>query len=210
MSAWATRAPNTRRTRHNAGFWWLDAAASKLGATLQPQRSYFGAGRARRPAARHRLAAAADDLHEPVGQVGGGAGALLQDRAGARSSSRTTNSTCCPARSKLKLGGSPAGHNGLKDIHAQLGTPDYWRLRLGIGHPGVKAEVVDYVLRKPPPEQREAIDRRSSAPSTALDLLLAGEHGARDDEDARQTAAAQAAAPRAAERRGGDMNGRRP
>ena len=43
-------------------------------------------------------------------------------------------------------------HNGVKDIHAQLGSADFWRLRLGIGHPGVKAEVVDYVLRKPSPE----------------------------------------------------------
>ena len=54
-----------------------------------------------------------------------------------------------PGQVKLKLGGSHAGHNGLKDIHAQLGSADFWRLRLGIGHPGVKAEVVDYVLRKP-------------------------------------------------------------
>ena len=54
-----------------------------------------------------------------------------------------------PGQAKLKLGGSHAGHNGLKDIHAQLGSADYWRLRLGIGHPGVKAEVVNYVLRKP-------------------------------------------------------------
>ena len=80
-----------------------------------------------------------------------------------------------PGQVKLKLGGSPAGHNGLKDIHAQLGTPDYWRLRLGIGHPGVKAEVVDYVLRKPAPEQREAIEKSIASSLLALDLLLAGE-----------------------------------
>ena len=46
-----------------------------------------------------------------------------------------------PGQVKLKLGGSHAGHNGLKDIQAQLGSADFWRLRLGIGHPGVKAEV---------------------------------------------------------------------
>jgi PTH1 family peptidyl-tRNA hydrolase len=44
-----------------------------------------------------------------------------------------------PGQAKLKFGGSHAGHNGLRDIHAQLGTGDYWRLRLGIGHPGIKA-----------------------------------------------------------------------
>ena len=76
---------------------------------------------------------------------------------------------------QLKFSGGPAGHNGLKDIHAQLGTADYWRLRLGIGHPGVKAEVVDYVLRKPAPEQREAIEKSIELTLTALDLLLAGE-----------------------------------
>ena len=42
-----------------------------------------------------------------------------------------------PGQMKLKLGGGHAGHNGLKDLHAQLGSGDYWRLRLGIGHPGV-------------------------------------------------------------------------
>ena len=65
-----------------------------------------------------------------------------------------------PGQVKLKLGGSHAGHNGLKDIHAQLGSADYWRLRIGIGHPGVKAQVIDYVLKKPigRPARR---DRRS-------------------------------------------------
>ncbi len=80
-----------------------------------------------------------------------------------------------PGQVKLKLGGSHAGHNGLKDIHAQLGSADYWRLRLGIGHPGVKAEVVNYVLKKPSAEHREAIDKSIELSLSALDLLLAGE-----------------------------------
>ena len=80
-----------------------------------------------------------------------------------------------PGQVKLKFGGGHAGHNGLKDIHAQLGSPDYWRLRLGIGHPGVKAEVVDYVLRKPAPEQREQIELSIARSVDALGLLLDGE-----------------------------------
>ena len=80
-----------------------------------------------------------------------------------------------PGQMKIKLGGSHAGHNGLKDIHAQLGSADYWRLRLGIGHPGVKAEVINYVLRKPAPEEREAIAKSIELSLTALKLLLAGE-----------------------------------
>jgi PTH1 family peptidyl-tRNA hydrolase len=63
-----------------------------------------------------------------------------------------------PGEAKLKLGGSHAGHNGLRDIHAQLGTDQYWRLRIGIGHPGVKSEVANWVLKKPAPDQRTAIE----------------------------------------------------
>ena len=63
----------------------------------------------------------------------------------------------------------------MKDIHAQLGSGDYWRLRLGIGHPGVKAEVINYVLRRPPLEEREAIEKCIAQSLTALDLLLDGD-----------------------------------
>ena len=80
-----------------------------------------------------------------------------------------------PGQVKLKQGGSHAGHNGLKDIHAQLGGADYWRLRIGIGHPGVKAEVTDYVLRKPPAEQRVEIEKSIEQALSGLDLLLAGD-----------------------------------
>lgn len=80
-----------------------------------------------------------------------------------------------PGHVKMKFGGSRAGHNGLKDIQAQLGSADFWRLRLGIGHPGVKSEVVHYVLRKPIAEQRDAIGKSIEQSVSALDLLLAGE-----------------------------------
>jgi peptidyl-tRNA hydrolase, PTH1 family len=80
-----------------------------------------------------------------------------------------------PGHAKLKLGGSPAGHNGLKDIHAQLGSADYWRLRLGIGHPGVKSEVINYVLRKPSAEQRTEIEKSIEQSLSGLDSLLAGD-----------------------------------
>jgi len=76
---------------------------------------------------------------------------------------------------RLKLGGSHAGHNGLKDIHAQLGSGDYWRLRIGIGHPGVKAEVIDYVLKKPSPEHRVEMQKAIEQALTGLDLILDGD-----------------------------------
>jgi PTH1 family peptidyl-tRNA hydrolase len=80
-----------------------------------------------------------------------------------------------PGQLKLKFGGGHAGHNGLRDIHAQLGSPDYWRLRLGIGHPGVKAEVADHVLRKPPASEREAITQAIERSLKELDALLAAD-----------------------------------
>ena len=80
-----------------------------------------------------------------------------------------------PGEIKLKQGGGHAGHNGLRDIHAQLGSADYWRLRIGIGHPGVKAEVVNYVLGRPMAEQREAIEASLTRALGALDALRAGE-----------------------------------
>jgi PTH1 family peptidyl-tRNA hydrolase len=80
-----------------------------------------------------------------------------------------------PGQAKLKFGGSHAGHNGLRDIHAQLGTGDYWRLRLGIGHPGVKAEVIHWVLKKPMAEQRELIQESIARSVKAAPLLIEGE-----------------------------------
>ena len=84
-----------------------------------------------------------------------------------------------PGQVKLKFGGSHAGHNGLRDIHAQLGTGDYWRLRqrlrLGVGHPGVKEEVVNWVLKKPSQDHRVAIEDCIARSLKAVPPLLAGE-----------------------------------
>jgi PTH1 family peptidyl-tRNA hydrolase len=80
-----------------------------------------------------------------------------------------------PGEAKLKLGGSHAGHNGLRDIHAQMGTDDYWRLRIGVGHPGIKAEVVNWVLKKPILDHRIAMDQCIDRTLKALPHLLAGE-----------------------------------
>jgi PTH1 family peptidyl-tRNA hydrolase len=79
-----------------------------------------------------------------------------------------------PGEAKLKLGGSST-HNGLRDIRAQLGTADFWRLRLGIGHPGVREEVLAWVLKKPLREQKEAIDAAIARSLLALPQLADGE-----------------------------------
>ncbi len=166
--------PEYEATRHNAGFWWVEEAARVLGARLLPDRTYFG------------LTAR---INRPDGPLW-----LLQPMTFMNLSGKSVASLARffkitpeeilvvhdeldipPGQVKLKQGGSHAGHNGLRDIHAQLGSPDYWRLRLGIGHPGVKAEVVDYVLRKPPSDQREAIEKTIIESMNALELLISGQ-----------------------------------
>jgi PTH1 family peptidyl-tRNA hydrolase len=80
-----------------------------------------------------------------------------------------------PGVVKMKLGGGAGGHNGLKDISAQLGTNDYWRLRLGIGHPGDRDLVSDYVLGKPSKLDRDAIEETVERSLEILPLAVAGE-----------------------------------
>ncbi|MBP6902287.1 MAG: aminoacyl-tRNA hydrolase [Burkholderiaceae bacterium] len=165
--------PEYEHTRHNAGFWWVDGAARALGASLAFDRSYHG------QVARVNLAQGPVWLLQPMTfmNLSGKAVAPL-----ARFFKITPEQILVvhdeldlpPGQMKLKQGGSAAGHNGLKDIQAQLGAPDFWRLRLGIGHPGHRAEVANYVLRKPPLDERLAIDKCVDDSLAALPLLLDG------------------------------------
>ena len=166
--------PEYEATRHNAGFWWVDAAARKLGATLLPQRSYFGL------AAKAGAATGTVWLLQPMTYMnlsGKSVAALARFFKIAPEEILVVHDELdlMPGQVKIKFGGGHAGHNGLKDIHAQLGSADFWRLRLGIGHPGVKAEVVDYVLRKPSAEHRELIEQGIVRSVDALRLLLDAE-----------------------------------
>ena len=79
-----------------------------------------------------------------------------------------------PGTVKLKLGGGVAGHNGLKDIAAHLGTQGFWRLRIGIGHPGDKHLVADYVLNSPSPADRALIDDAIARSLEVAPLILDG------------------------------------
>ncbi|MBI5259289.1 MAG: aminoacyl-tRNA hydrolase [Burkholderiales bacterium] len=165
--------PEYEATRHNAGFWWVDAAAQVLGARLAFDRSYHG------------LVARVNRADGPVW--------LLQPQTYMNLSGKSVAALArffkiepeqilvihdeldlLPGQMKLKQGGGAAGHNGLKDILAQLGSPAFWRLRIGIGHPGDRAEVANWVLRKPAPEHREAIQKCIAQSIDALPLLLDG------------------------------------
>jgi len=80
-----------------------------------------------------------------------------------------------PGTAKLKLGGGVAGHNGLKDIAAQLGTHDFWRLRIGIGHPGDRNLVGDYVLASPSPTDRDLIEAALDRSLAVANLMFDGD-----------------------------------
>ena len=164
-------------TRHNAGFWWVDEAARKLGASLAPDRAYAGL------VARVNRAGQAVWLLEPMTYMnlsGRSVAALARFFKIAPSEILVVHDELdlLPGHIKLKQGGGHAGHNGLKDIHAQLGSPDYWRLRIGIGHPGDRAEVANYVLGKPRVEDRIAIEDAMARALPALDKLLDGDMAA--------------------------------
>ncbi len=190
--------PEYEDTRHNAGFWWVDDAARALKASLQADKAYFG------------LVAR---VNAPLPGIAGVPGPvwLLQPQTYMNLSGKSVGALArffkippeevlvvhdeldlLPGQVKLKQGGGSAGHNGLKDITAQLGSPNYWRLRLGIGHPGDRAEVAAYVLRKPPASERELIQASMGKSMGALAALLRGEF-----EQASRTVHAQPPRPKA-------------
>ncbi len=161
-------------TRHNAGFWWVDALARELKLHLVPERGYHGL------VARGSVHGQNVWLLEPqtfMNVSGKSVAALARFFKIAPEEILVVHDELDvpPGQAKLKFGGGHGGHNGLRDIHAQLGSSDYWRLRLGIGHPGVKAEVANWVLKKPAPEQRAAIEECVERTLKAVPALLAGE-----------------------------------
>ncbi len=140
-------------TRHNLGFWFIDRLARELKIDLAPQGKFFGrVGRAGecwllQPTtymnrSGQAVAALANFYKITADEV-----LVIHDEL-----------DLPPGAIRLKQGGGNGGHNGLKDIQAHLATPDFWRLRLGIGHPGVRNEVIDYVLKAPRREEQELID----------------------------------------------------
>jgi len=166
--------PEYEATNHNAGFWWIDAVAREWKASLTPERSYFGlVARVNRPDGPLWLL----EPQTYMNLSGKSVAALARFFKIEPQEILVAHDELdlMPGQAKFKRGGGHAGHNGLRDIHAQLGSADYWRLRLGIGHPGVKAEVIDYVLRKPKPEARVAIEDTIAKTMAVLDLIAAGE-----------------------------------
>jgi PTH1 family peptidyl-tRNA hydrolase len=161
-------------TRHNAGFWWVEALSRELKAPLNFDKSYFG------QVSRTKAAGETVWLLEPqtfMNLSGKSVAALARFFKILPEEILVAHDELdiVPGQVKLKFGGSHAGHNGLRDIHAQLGTGDYWRLRLGVGHPGDKNEVINWVLKKPSQEHRVAIEDCIARSLKAVPALIAGE-----------------------------------
>lgn len=166
--------PEYEATRHNAGAWWIDALARELKVQLVMDRNYHGF------VARTVVAGQTVWLLQPqtfMNLSGKSVAALARFFKILPNEILVAHDELdvAPGEAKLKLGGSHAGHNGLRDIHAQLGSSDYWRLRLGVGHPGDKSEVVGWVLKKPSADHRIAIEQTIDRALKALPHLLAGE-----------------------------------
>jgi PTH1 family peptidyl-tRNA hydrolase len=149
-------------TRHNAGAWFVAQLAEALGVSMRSEarfKSLVGRTKAR-DGTDLRLALPQSYMNES-GSVLAALARFYQITA-AEILVAHDELDLKPGSVKLKLGGGIAGHNGLKDINAQLGGGGYWRLRIGIGHPRDAAltqqEVVDYVLHAPRAEERSLIE----------------------------------------------------
>ncbi|OGT00501.1 MAG: aminoacyl-tRNA hydrolase [Gallionellales bacterium RIFCSPLOWO2_12_FULL_59_22] len=153
-------------TRHNAGYWWVDEFARLENLGFRSEAKFHGL------LARGQLHGHEILLLKPqtfMNASGRSVGAMAQFYKIAPAEILVAHDELDlpPGAARLKSGGGHGGHNGLKDIIAHLGSRDFWRLRLGIGHPGERSEVVNFVLNDPRREERELID---AAIQRALDV----------------------------------------
>jgi len=162
------------RDRHNVGFWLVSRLADQHRVTLGKDAKYHGLV--------GKLGTSAGEvwLVEPqtyMNLSGKSVGGLARFFKIAPEEILVVHDELdfAPGVAKLKQGGGVAGHNGLKDISAALGSHDFWRLRLGIGHPGDRSMVGDYVLSSPAPAERELIDAAMDKSLECFHLLLEGD-----------------------------------
>jgi peptidyl-tRNA hydrolase, PTH1 family len=162
--------PEYARTRHNAGFWLVEELARRVGGKFRNDSRHQG------ELAKVQLAGTELWLLKPM---------TFMNRSGGPTQS-VANFYKVPAESilvayddldflpgviKLKQGGGAAGHNGIRDIAPQVGD-NFWRLRIGIGHPGDRSAVLNYVLGRPSAEDAGLIDEAISAGLNIVPLLI--------------------------------------
>ena len=160
-------------TRHNAGFWFLDELAWQWKAAFKNEKKFFGdVARVARPEGDVWLLKP-DTYMNLSGKAVQALANFYKIQPEEILVVHDELDIDCGAI-RFKLGGGNGGHNGLKDIQAKLGTPQFYRLRLGIGHPGEKHLVVGFVLNKPSVAERELIDRAIAKSLRAMDDVMAG------------------------------------
>ncbi len=166
--------PDYEKTRHNVGFWFVDQLADKLRVNLAPEGKFFG-----------RVGRAGDLwLLQPttfMNRSGQAVGALANFYKISPDEVLVVHDELDlpPGGIRLKKGGGNGGHNGLKDIQARLSTPDYWRLRLGIGHPrslGLAQQVADFVLTQPRKEELPEIEHALARCALAWPKIASGDY----------------------------------
>lgn len=167
---------NYRDTRHNVGFHFVDRLAQLKGARFAAEGKFFGevtristpSGDVRmlKPTTFMNLSGSAVQAVAAYYKITPEEILVVHDEL-----------DLPPGTMKMKIGGGNAGHNGLKDITAKLSTPNFWRLRIGIGHPRQfcpQQQVYDWVLGTPSPEHQEGIDKCIDAALKTVDNLAAG------------------------------------
>ena len=159
--------------RHNLGFWFVDALARDLKGPLVPQGKFYG----------HVGRCGDLWLLKPttfMNRSGQAVVALARFYKILPDEILVVHDELAlpPGGLRIKQGGGNGGHNGLKDIQAHLSVPDFWRLRVGIGHPGDRNEVVNYVLKAPRKEEQDLIDAALTRCLNAWPKLAAGDYDA--------------------------------
>jgi peptidyl-tRNA hydrolase, PTH1 family len=160
-------------TRHNAGFWWVDELASACNANFRTDNKFHGLV-ARASLHGHEVQLLKPQTFMNVSGRAVVALALFYKILPDQILVVHDELDLPPGSAKLKLGGGHGGHNGLKDIIAQLGTREFWRLRIGIGHPGERDEVVNYVLKAPRKEEQVLIDEAMQRAQDVAPLIIEG------------------------------------
>ena len=160
-------------TRHNAGFWFVEEVARKYAGTFRSEKKFFG------DVAKIAVEGKEFWLLKPetfMNRSGQSVKALMSFYRIDADQLLVAHDEIDlpPGTAKLKTGGGHGGHNGLRDIINQLGTKDFHRLRIGVGHPGSKDQVVDFVLHNPSRAERDLIDRDIDDAVSVLPELASG------------------------------------
>ncbi len=159
------------RTRHNAGFWLIERYAQQQGIALRKDPKFKALVGKTAAGAWLLLPQSFMNLSGQPVQMLAGFFKIKADEVLVVHDELDF----APGVARIKQGGGIAGHNGLRDISQRLASHDYWRLRIGVGKPPAGAEGADYVLQKPPADERAAIDAAIDKSIELLPQILAGD-----------------------------------